>query len=176
MRQPIILVIFYFLAILFTSCKKDKLTKATESGKNTLSCKINGSVFKTCEDRGDFSTDPPIYGGVTISALTIASVTGKCFTGDPKKSVSIELSYFHGVGEYLLSDNNNVGSYSEYHSLPPFDRTYDTYKTKLGKVVITKDDRNNYILSGTFEFTASKRDSTNEIITITDGRFDLSYK
>lgn len=166
------LLVFF---ILFLGCKKDGLTNATQSGANTLSCKINGRVFTPCRDEGIFGS-PSLFGGVSVSAITIASVTGKCANDFPKRYISIELSNFHGTGEYLLTDINNRGTYTEYIPTLPLVKTYESLITAPGKITITRDDRTNYILSGSFEFTAANTDSTNDIITVTDGRFDISYK
>jgi hypothetical protein len=169
-------LLFVFISFsLILSCKKDGLTKATQNGANTFSCKINGKAFQPCRDEGLFGS-PSLWGGVSISAMTIASINAKCNNNFPKKTISIELSNFHGEGEYLLSDPNNNGSYTEYIPVLPLVRVYESPATTAGKVIITKDDRANYILSGTFEFTAANTDSTNDIVTITDGRFDISYK
>lgn len=53
-------------------------------------------------------------GGVNISAMAIASINAKCNNNFPKKTISVELSNFHGEGEYLLTDENNRGIYTEY--------------------------------------------------------------
>jgi hypothetical protein len=161
---------------LILSCKKDGLTKATQNGANTFSCKINGKAFQPCRDEVLFGS-PSLWGGVSISAITIARVTAKCFyTNFPKRDISIELSDFHGLGEYPLSDPNNRGIYNEYIPVLPLIKTYESLYTTTGKIIITKDDRTNFILSGTFEFKAANKDNTNDIITITDGGFDISYK
>ncbi|HEX8356504.1 MAG TPA: hypothetical protein VF610_03795 [Segetibacter sp.] len=48
------LLIIFLSFLLILSCKKDGLTKATEKGANTFSCKINGKVFTPCRDNGLF--------------------------------------------------------------------------------------------------------------------------
>jgi hypothetical protein len=56
-----------------------------------------------------------LFGGVSVSAITIASVTGKCYNSYPQKDVGFDISNFHGVGEYLLSNSENRGIYMEYN-------------------------------------------------------------
>jgi len=161
---------------LILSCKKDGLTKATQKGANTFSCKINGKVFQPCEDPSLFGGST-LYGGVSVTTVAVARVTAECNQGYPQKHISIYLDNFHGAGEYLLSDNNNRGIYTEYNVTNPLIKTYESLLyTTSGKIIITKDDRTTFILSGTFEFTAANADSTNDIVTVTDGRFDISYK
>lgn len=169
-------LLFLFISLhLILSCKKDCLTKATQNGANTFSCKINGKVFQPCKDEGLFGS-PSLYGGVSVNAIDIARVTGKCYNTYPQQNISIELSNFHGEGEYLFSNSNNNGTYTEYIPVLPLVHSYKSSYTTTGKVIITKDDRTNFILSGSFEFTAANKDSTNDIVTITDGHFDISYK
>jgi hypothetical protein len=153
---------------LILSCKKDGLTKATQNGANTFSCKINGAVFQPCKKQ--LIGDPALYGGMDES-FNEAFVIADCYNGFPKKSISIKLHNFHGTEVYLLSNSDYLCIYQEYG----LDSVKEYFSTD-GKVTITKDDKVNYILSGTFEFTAANADSTNDIVTITDGRFDISYK
>ena len=40
---------------------------------------------------------------------------------------------------------------------------------------ITKIDRTNKITSGTFSFKAENKDDPSDIISVTDGRFDVKY-
>lgn len=65
---------------------------------------------------------------------------------------------FYGL--YDLSRNGNSETYYTNENLP-------------GALLITNFDSQNFIVSGTFEFTVLTDDG-NEI-NITDGRFDLNY-
>ena len=96
-------------------------------------------------------------------------ITAKAAEKDPHKYVIIELNNFHGVGEYLLSDNNNDCRYEEFYP----DNIYRSSLTKNGKVTITKDDRVNFILSGTFEFTTANTTSPCDIVSISKGYFNI---
>lgn len=59
--------------LLFTGCKKEKLTEATPIGANTFSCKINGKVFRPC--KGGLFSDEPLFGNVSVSSgLAIARI------------------------------------------------------------------------------------------------------
>lgn len=150
------------------SCKKDGLTKETQTGSNTFSCKIDGKIFVPC-DGGFFSSGPSLYAHYS-SNYTILRIGANCTKDEPYKYMFIELNNFHGVGEYLLSDINNTCTYIESY---PTNKDYTTTLTKNGKVIITKDDRNNSILSGTFEFTATDKSNNLDLITISSGRFDI---
>ena len=83
----------------------------------------------------------------------------------------IELNNFRGVGEYLLSDINNDCRYEEFYP----DNVYKSALMVNGKVTITKDDRVNFILSGTFEFSAGNSTNLSDIVSISKGYFDLKF-
>jgi hypothetical protein len=50
---------------------------------------------------------------------------------------------------------------------------YVTDATHTDRVIITKADTINWIVSGTFEFTAVNRRDPSKIIRVTKGRFDV---
>jgi hypothetical protein len=176
MKYTPFLLLLFFLTNL--SCKKDGLTKETQSGANTFSCLIDGEIFKPAKSEGSlFNSDPVLYGGLSISDdYSIASITAAYKASYPQKYISIEIDHFHGIGEYLLSSQNNIITYTEYTTTDPFVVNYSSLHTLSGKVVITKDDRTKTILSGTFEFTATSPNVPDRVITVTSGRFDLNYK
>ena len=175
MKPLKLLYIPLLLLFIQSSCKKEHLTKETQSGANTFSCKINGKVFIPCE----FFGNKPINVGYNIN-FTKVDLTAECILQDPIKYVSIELNNFHGVGEYILSDSNNIYDYEEVYSSNAYPgaltgKTYTSNLTRNGKVIITKDDRINFILSGTFEFTAANTHNISDNVTVSSGRFDVKF-
>lgn len=171
------ITVFYtccFFLCIFFACKKDALPKATQNGANTFGCKINGVVFEPCKDEGLF-TSPSLFASLSVGTITSVMILAKCTQTNPYKYIIITLGDFHGTGVYSLSDNqNNICQYQEPDPFPG--KYYSSFYTKSGEVTISKYDRTNYILSGSFEFTAANQDSTVDVVTITDGRFDISYK
>ncbi|MCC6286545.1 MAG: hypothetical protein IT249_01540 [Chitinophagaceae bacterium] len=176
MKYTPLLLLFFSLIVI--SCKKDKLTKETQKGANTFSCLIDGQIFKPAKSEGLlFNNDPVLYGGLSISdGYYSAAIYAAYKASYPRKYIVLTLDHFKGVGEYLLSDFDNIASYKELITRIPFETNYSSLYTSNGKITITKDDRANAILSGTFEFTATSPDDPGRIITVTSGRFDLNYK
>lgn len=170
MKVPKVFLILISFFV-FAACKKD-LPKPTQKGANTFGCKIDGLAFTPCNNQ--YISDPALYGGID-ETFDRAFVNANCYSDFPKKSVYFQISSFHGVGEYVFTDSGNVGNYVELHPTVPFYKTYTSISTQTGKVVITKYDPYKHILSGTFEFTAANQENPSEIITITEGRFDLDY-
>ena len=147
------------------SLQKVKAIKEPESF-NSFYCKINGETFVPGSDR--IYGSPQLYGGYSNN-FSIVRITAKCTEDDPHKYVIIELNNFSGVGEYLLSDINNECRYEEFYP----DNIYRSTLTKHGKVTITKDDRVNFILAGSFEFTAANTTNPPDTVNISKGYFNI---
>ena len=54
-------------------------------------------------------------------------------------------------------------------------KTYYPTTKESGKIVISKIDRIKKIISGTFSFKGVNENNSNDVITVTDGRFDVTY-
>ncbi|MFT3948483.1 MAG: DUF6252 family protein [Agriterribacter sp.] len=171
---PFLLLLFFLAAII--SCKKDKLTKETQNGANTFSCLIDGAIYKPCSEPPVIGSSnvPSLYGGLSISGnKTWASVGASCYESHVDKNITLTIDNLTGVGEYDLPDGTNEISYSTYDGIKS--RQYSSYSTGNGKITITKDDRANTILSGTFEFEGADNNDPGKIIKISSGRFDIKY-
>lgn len=176
MRSPIK---FLFIILLLFSCKDDddqplnpleQLPKATQTGEMTFGCLVNGKVFK-----------PKFFGSNRLNAfyqfvrgaysLGISSTE----EGEGAGSIGIfatDVEDF-GPGVYDLVEEES-GNFSAIYILGgglELDST--TSSENPGELIITKFDKVNHIISGTFEFTTF--DSNGAEIKISDGRFDLMY-
>lgn len=163
--------IFYalLLSLLYSSCKKEKLTKETQEGANTFSCKVDGKIYIAQIQGVSFSGAKPIVvhnfqnDGFTLS--TIDSRTGEAFS----TKLLIQLQYLQTTGTYTLSLNRNYAIYELNYTPGP---RYQTDANHTGTVNITRCDTINRIYSGTFSFTAIDK-NTNKVVKVTDGRFDV---
>ncbi|MGN6435326.1 MAG: DUF6252 family protein [Agriterribacter sp.] len=171
---PLLLLLLLFSIAI--SCKKDGLTKATQNGANTFSCLIDGRIFKPCsEPIIGGPSDPPVFVSLSVSnGIASAYIGASCNEPWPYQGFTIEIGSLKGPGEYLLSDGSNGITFSTYKGNST--RTYSSYNTGKGKITITKDDRVNTILSGTFEFEGMDYDEPDKIVKVTSGRFDINYK
>jgi len=159
------LLIFGVLITTF-SCSKDGLTKATQKGANTFSCKVNGKIFK------------PVYVGGLFNSSPVLSVRNNAQFGfsisadnqETSESVSLENPYIQKTGVYKLQANHpNRGVYTGSIIDPG---GYTTDSSYVGELTITRCDNANDIYSGTFYFTA-KDPNTGRTINVTEGRFDV---
>ncbi|HRO45186.1 DUF6252 family protein [Agriterribacter sp.] len=147
-------------------CNKDGLTKATQKGANTFSCKVNGKVFKPFFVGGLFNSSPVL--SARNNSQYNFSISAK--NQETSQSVALENPYIQKTGIYKLYANHpNRGIYSGSTIEPGW---YTTDSVHVGELTITRCDNLNHIYSGTFFFTA-KDPNTGKTINVTDGRFDV---
>jgi len=154
------------------SCKKDSgnsslaLPPATQEGKNTFGCIVNGSVWLPELPIGYFGGIPRIYASYYKGKLTIGANKYK----DPDNWQSIYFYiYNNSKGKFILkkSDltNKTNGVIFGYNHCD-----LETDSIQSGIIEITRFDTLNHIFSGTFSFEIKNNCGS---VKVTDGRFDL---
>ena len=150
------------------------LPPATQTGARTFGCMVNGQTYMPYGRQSILTTNPkaaydPSYGELGISANIYLDkpVDGSSL----KERMSFSGLDIYDVGTYNLTNSNIKFIYSgadkdSYYSL--------TEIATNCQLIITKLDKTNKIIAGTFSFTLEKRD-TGKKVTVTDGRFDLKY-
>lgn len=171
-------------ALLFSRCTKEKLPKATQEGKNTFGCKVNGKNWVP-QGGGPFSGLEPVNGGYQATYnfnITKNNVFIRAYNGE--SSINIYLRSVERTGVYPLNfdtgsspnyrNPDNYGYYETEGNINGIIRSIEYYTTTqyTGRVNITRADTTNKIISGTFEFTAVNRE-TGKTVKVTDGRFDV---
>ncbi|MBS1489752.1 MAG: hypothetical protein JSS93_04450 [Bacteroidetes bacterium] len=142
----------------------EKLPPATQTGKNTFGCLVNGKAF------------------VPISSVNLASVyqqgTLVIYANlyNPFRTVSVTLNE-KNYGS-ITTQSYNMVSYPDYYSSASFQTgsvvcNYKPQNTFSGTVTITKLDRALYTVSGLFEFSTITLFC--DTLKITNGRFDIKY-
>ena len=177
-ENKLIRIFILFLSLVtITSCKKEKLTKETQVGANTFSCKINGVVHIPNDEA--FSVRA-IHTSLTLNEdpnYFNLSITTNYSREKPSEKVYITLYKINQVGIYKLSSNEfRFGTYIlnvQNNSTGFFGVTYNSRALNKGEVNITKLDLVNKIISGTFWFEATNLNDPNDKVTVTEGRFDL---
>ena len=177
-ENKLIRIFILFLSLVtITSCKKEKLTKETQVGANTFSCKINGVVH--IPNNEAFSVEAIsliLYTNAEPGYFDLSLLTNYS-REKPSEKIYIILSKIKQVGVYKLSSNElRYGTYIlnvQNNSTGRFGVTYDSKAFNKGEVNITKLDRENKIISGTFWFEATNENDPNDKVTVTEGRFDL---
>ena len=166
------------ILILF-SCKKDvtELPSATQSGANIFGAKVNGE-FWVPQGFGPFPANDKLTsqlfpnGDLRIIAKNIAS--------SPNESeFDMFVTGVTGTGIYLLNNDVSYPSlikgygYFVRRKLTPTNE-WITSSTNTGTVTITRFDPANHIVSGTFQFNAGSLYTPGNILSVTEGRFDLT--
>ena len=141
------------------------LPPATQCGANTFGCMVNGQVWVPVNDfiHGAKKLHADWYNGAFV-------VYGQRILQDTYESiVYMRVDSIWSTGTFSL--NNRRPGKGEYHNyLDSCDVQTDS--TWGGWVAITRFDRTNYIISGTFEFTVVSTGC--DTIRITEGRFDVT--
>lgn len=155
------------IGTLFFSCNKEKLPKATQAGRNTFGCKIDGIVFKPYYTGGLFNNVQVLGGGNNPDYGFGINATNQ----KTDQSIYIEFTYLTDPGTYQLRQYPYRGIYEAGVQNANYG-WYQTDSVNTGELIITRCDNANGIYSGRFSFTC-KDPNTGKIVRVTDGRFDI---
>ena len=163
-----------FVFLISASCKKEKLTKETQIGADTFSCKINGVVHIPNNEAFSvkaISTSLYLNGNPNYFDLSILTNYSR-----EKPSEKIYITLYKIKQEQVYTLNSTEFKYGTYilgiaNGLGGI--TYNSKAFNKGEVNITKLDLANKIISGTFWFEATNENDPNDKVSVTEGRFDL---
>ncbi|HEU5366050.1 MAG TPA: DUF6252 family protein [Hanamia sp.] len=176
--KKIILVSLILSLFSFSKCKKDRpdsngLPPATQTGANTLGFLLNGQTW-TPKGWNGSTTNLSLYYDDSYHDGTFNIASYRLLGQGNEQSFAIAMDSFQTTGTFYLTKNSNL----EVVFIDDLQKctitAFDTSVYRKGKLVITKFDKLNQILSGTFDFTLYKSDC-GDSIKITAGRFDLKY-
>ncbi len=166
-------LLFLISLILTLSCCKndddqptdpiDQLPPATQTGENTFGFLVNGepiNVTNTSQQVAIYQQGQLQFGGGVDNSerdigLSISLV-------DP-----ITVNVYYNLTNFPMYTAEFGRREGEINCSYAFENTYE------GKVLFTKIDTINFIISGTFEFSTITEGC--EDIKITEGRFDMQY-
>ena len=171
------LLFIVLVTILFISCKKevDELPPVTQTGAHTFGAKVNGA-FWVPQGFGPFPAND------ILEVLLIgddARISARNFSSSPNETeFYIHLKNVTVPGTYQLNTNvshpSSDASYAYYvkRTMTPTDE-WITTAAETGEVVVTRIDKANLIISGTFRFTGKTIYGSAPNLSVTEGRFDL---
>ncbi len=146
----------------------DSLPPATQIGAQTFGCLVDGKVFLPKNfGLGRLNVFYQSIGSWYSFNISASNRNGEDFLG--VSIGGIEIPALNNQ-TYVLTEDESGNIYGGYTQSIDF---YTTSNTSKGILTITKHDTQNFILSGTFEFTVLDNDGKE--IKITDGRFDVKY-
>lgn len=165
-------IILIGLSFTASHCKKPKmqtdnpygLPNATQTGANIFACRVNGQNWiskQTSFDLGGSIINDTLavkgtYHGIAVETIYLL-IKGDLQQGN-MYNVNINCSINYTTTR--LCNSNNINFYS--------------YQSSDGEAVLTKLDRVNKIISGTFFFNIIRQNCT-DTLHFTDGRFDIRY-
>ena len=195
-------ILFIILTISFLiSCSKkdyvpqlppDKLPDATTIGANTAGCYVNGKLIilvNTIDSTSGYPVfglkyyvgpnfGPPLFN--EYFAVRIANLKNSGIT----YTIYLQLNNLaNGIGNYALGQSNDMffidGPDNPQIIVSEVNTTISTGKRFIssvnsGVINITRFDYVNKIISGTFNCNLTSNQNENEIIKVTDGRFDIN--
>ncbi|MEW4923567.1 hypothetical protein [Algibacter sp. 2305UL17-15] len=184
------------LSLLLLQCCSEKdngftptLPPITQTGANTFGCYIDGKLLTPRDGTGTFNLPDS---GMSYTGLGIApnydynEIKVHDFKSGTGGLMDIHIHNLHAIGEgsYVINESNcedNVDANQNVNiRCRWWDENLQVYKwycsmENSGTLNINRYDFKNRIVSGTFECTAQNRDDPNEIIEITQGRFDIKW-
>ncbi len=141
----------------------EKLPPATQEGKSTFGCLVNGKawVTRTTTDASSFYQSGVLQVSADID--------------ETNREQHIDLIVVNGLTQGTVYDlTNNTKSKAKFSWVLPIGICfYEGEDTLTGQLTIKRLDQINLIISGLFEFITIT--SGCDTIKVTDGRFDLLY-
>ena len=167
MKTIKVLLLVLSICCLNLACKKDSMSKPTQTGANTMYAKVNGQPW---QPKGCISCSEAFQ--IRYDDRIIFGLTGK--NNDQKITINIILRNLNAIGTYELSTTDmNFGNLNNSTSNPG---VFVTTKINKGSITITKLDLANKIIAGTFSFTGEDESNPAKTISVTDGWFDGKYR
>jgi Family of unknown function (DUF6252) len=141
----------------------EKLPPATQSGKRTFGCLVDGKAWVT-----EQITHVQAYYQTGTLGVNANLLDNRFYS-----NISFYVSDFNLTEKTYQFSQFPGNQYALYHDV---DSSCDYYTATdyKGTVTITHLDKINFILSGMFEFEAYS-DDCSQVVKITEGRFDVHY-
>lgn len=180
---------FYLLIITLTSCNSSDegftptLPPITQTGENTFGCYIDGNLLIPRDGTG-------YYGGSDDGMET--SVLGEApnwiykdinvhdYKTNTNGIMNIHFVNLHenGEGQFNIKESNcekGIWANTTINIRCRMENKWYCSIENTGTLTITRYDYDNRIFSGIFNCSAVNRDNPDDIIEITQGRFDIKW-
>ncbi|WP_210521986.1 DUF6252 family protein [Hymenobacter terricola] len=154
------------LLVLLASCKKeeiDALPKATQQGKNTFGCLLDGQAFLPTSSHNIFQPTTPLQGYFYRREIGI-----KAYGEQGQMYLALRDAFRPGT--YSLGETST----GNYASLSRGSGSFYMSATRAGSVTLTRIDTVARVMAGTFEFSALDYQGGGTI-SVTSGRFDVAF-
>lgn len=178
------------LVVVLSGCNTDDefsptLPPITQIGANTFGCYINGQLLTPRDGTGStLGPDRGMSFKGSPEGLNYNEIVARDFKTGARIDIHIINLHQNGVGSYTINQSNclvNVDANENINIrcriLDSSQQNYNWYCSieNSGTLHITRYDFENRILSGTFSCTMQNRDNPNDIVELTQGRFDIKW-
>lgn len=182
-------ILFLLLIVAFVSCKKDdeavqpttesteveKLPPATQIGANTAGFLLNGVAIVAEGDEWSETNPYCVYDQDAFVLLFRQNITEGLHIATQTLYIATNATTLEENTKYLIKEQESGKSAMFYIMRSSFaDERYYTNTSNIGELYITKLDKENNIISGTFWFDAVN--SQDKKVEIREGRFDVVYQ
>jgi hypothetical protein len=175
--KHLFILLISLTALISCSKKVSDLPDASATGSKTFGAKVDGKMWAP-QGFGIMPTASTLE--VNYNGGDSYRINARNFGSSPTETeFEFILNGITAPGTYMLNQEtstypNETASYASY-TLRKFNliSLWKTSPVTAGKVVITKIDRANKIIAGSFEFSATDTYGGAAPIHVTEGRFDL---
>ncbi|WGH74390.1 DUF6252 family protein [Tenacibaculum tangerinum] len=188
MKTNILKTVLLFAVIIFFNCsnnddsiEQDQLPPITQTGANTFGCVVNGKVIIPKDGIG-----VPQPKGINVYYFQNNNfvIDAANLKDSNRDRIYLYVNNLTSTGTYSFGVSNGQGTSTFEPDFPHcWVRTFDNangskrYFSNLnsGSITVTYFDANNHIVAGTFQLTVANENDTNDVIEITEGRFDVNW-
>ena len=160
------------------------LPPITSEGKNTFACKINGEVF-VADGSGTDTPNRGIYAVLESNGDTLGNILPLDSCDLIIRASNGSQSVFIYVNHYLYESRHYLNRTTleypaivnpeNYGRIFRSGHNFITNSVDTGSVYISRWDKKNRIIAGTFQFHAKNYIDKTDIVEVAEGRFDLDY-
>lgn len=197
MKNKILILLFSFPLWGLGGCNNNDdtftttLPPITQIGANTIGCYIDGKLLVPRDGDGTFNLAS--HGAEFLGSGTPPNYTSHAIIMHDYKSNNAGLLSIHIIDLFVNEEGNypilasnceefiggnpnlTVNLYCRWKDELTGENKYYCSIENTGTLIITRFDLPNRIVSGTFSCSAVNRDDPNDIIEITQGRFDFHW-
>lgn len=183
MKNSFTLILLIFLAfVINTNCKKttqplsslERLPPITQEGKNTFGFLLNGQPWTPAGNNG--TANLSVYVDANYKQGTFNITAYRIIGQENRQSIGLGIAdslNFQPIPTALILGKQTLSGVSFISNKCTYD-FFDDTTYKYGELKLSKLDKTNRIIAGTFIATFYKTDC-GDTIKITDGRFDMRY-
>ena len=176
MKTQLFTTVFFLTALFFIHCSdndtpQDQLPPITQTGANTFGAIINGRVFVPKDKTGYYAPGGGRPKGITVLrgssyfSIAVSNYTNMYMYIYIPNNVPLETTYDFKLSNGRPADGNEPHCFAIINDIG-----YKSYENS-GTITFTKIDEVEGIIAGTFSLNI--KNDNNDIIEITDGRFDI---